>query len=157
MSARDRLTPSQQESLLREIGQALAKAAPRNWSEVTLRCDALVEFRSTEATAVLDDGTSTSVSVPTEAAVKMGRLRTGMYTPGKGTWYTAIYRVMQPGRYTIDYNYTDEPSFSIPVNDYDFLVDSRAYPRDSDATPGWLRRRLAAALEAEAVAKDNDH
>ncbi|MDA0564899.1 hypothetical protein LG943_11275 [Streptomonospora sp. S1-112] len=157
MSARGRLTPAQQEAILREVGRALAKAAPRNWNKVTLRCDALLDFCSTKTTAVLDDEQSTSVSTPPAAIAKMTELRDGMYSPGKGTWFKAVYILTRPGRFTVHYSHDEEPSFSIPAHDYDFLVDSRAYPRDSDSTPDWLRRRLAAALEAEAVAKADEN
>ncbi|MFC3521650.1 hypothetical protein ACFPZ0_03095 [Streptomonospora nanhaiensis] len=155
MRNHDRLTPSQQEALLREIGRTLVKAAPRNWDELTLECDALFDFSTTKATAVLDDGSTEQVSTPAEVSVKLGQLRAGMYSPGKGTWYKAVYRVTRPGRFKVHYSYDEEPSFPIPTHDHDFLVDSRVYPRDNDATPDWLRRRLAAALEAEAIAKAN--
>ncbi|MDA0564901.1 hypothetical protein LG943_11285 [Streptomonospora sp. S1-112] len=156
MRHHDHLTSAQQNSLLREIGRALVKAAPRNWEELRLECDALFDFSTTEATAVLDDGSTEQMSTPVEVAVKLGKLRAGMYTPGKGTWYRAVCRVTRPGRFKAHYSYDEEPSFPIPAYDHDFLRDSRAYPRDSASTPDWLRRRLAAALEAEAVAKAND-
>src|SRR5690349_18496031 len=69
----------------------------------------------------------------------LGELRTRMYRPGEGTWYTATVVVRATGGTTIDFDDDHEPeSRFAPVS---WLADLDRFPRTPEATPAWLSER----------------
>jgi hypothetical protein len=116
------------------IARALTANLPPAWREVT------GIYRSTTSYAELDatvDGAQLDL-LPEGLEDHFERLRREMYQPGKGTWLTAQVSVTADGHFATDFNYDDEPAWSIPVDRAIYAADLAAFPRDAEHTPDWL-------------------
>jgi hypothetical protein len=72
-----------------------------------------------------------------------------MYEPRKGTWFGARFVIVRPGRYTVDFDYDNEPVFGhgldfkpVPMT---YVNDLKWFPRDEEHVPGWLRLQIEEA------------
>ncbi|TDQ53748.1 hypothetical protein [Actinorugispora endophytica] len=139
------LTPSEQDSILKEIGSSLARTSPSGWERISFHYRTLVDFASSQLEVALPGGISKRIVPPIEVSVKMDELRKGMYIPGKGTWFSARYVVTRPGNYGIDYDYENEPEFTTAPVAGSYELDLRYFPRDDEHIPDWLRRKLREA------------
>lgn len=150
MSLRKAMTPVEQDEFLRRIGTDLLRAAPDDWVKLRLVYSGLGACETACFEVMFAGGRSTVWVSPLSALERMRELRSGMYTPGTGTWYTAYYEVERPGSYRIRYDYEDEPYFDEPRGDASYLLDLEYFPRDEQHVPGWMRERLAGGRLAEA-------
>lgn len=75
------------------------------------------------------------------------RIREGMYTAGSGTWYTATYTLDRSGTARLEFDYVGEPRFFPLLVSGIYLLDHQRFPRDAQHIPGWLDRKLAAAVD----------
>ncbi|TDQ53752.1 hypothetical protein EV190_103203 [Actinorugispora endophytica] len=106
---------------------------------------AVVDRSTTDSEFIRNDGSKESFFPPSEILEKLDELRNGMYTPKKGTWFSARYVITRPGNYRIDYNYDEEPAFTIPPVAGSYKLDLQHFPRDDEHIPDWLRRKLQEA------------
>jgi hypothetical protein len=136
------LDPTEQADICAEIGGVLAGGLPDGWAKATLHWSDLVSSGSMATLAVVDaDGDSLrAVAVPQGINRLCRRLRKGMYTEGRGTWYTLAYTLV-PGRYSIDFDYDDEPDAPSFVPEQ-YAQDLKFFPRDEEHIPDWLRKKL---------------
>ncbi|WP_246006976.1 hypothetical protein [Actinomadura pelletieri] len=74
-------------------------------------------------------------------------MRTRMYTQGKGTWFTAEYVIVHPGRYSVDFDYDNEPDFGFEIDTKTYANEMKYFPRDEEYIPTWLRQKLNEAKE----------
>jgi hypothetical protein len=117
------------------IARALTANLPAAWHQVT------GVYRSTTSYAELDatvDGVQLD-PLPEGLEDHFEQLRREMYQPGKGTWLTAQVSVTADGHFATDFNYDNEPAWSIPVDTAIYAADLAAFPRDAEHTPEWLR------------------
>ena len=93
---------------------------------------------------------------PSGVMQQMAELREGMYQEGKGSWFTANLVIKRPGRYSIDYDYDNQPDFFPPLNAHLYALDFDYFSRTPENTPAWLKRKLdkAAGDEPPPVSSD---
>ncbi len=70
------------------------------------------------------------------------KLRTAMYEPGRGAWFTAMIVIDRAGGYQIDFDYDTEPDFNPQLTAGAYALDLQYYPRDRAHTPMWLQDKL---------------
>jgi hypothetical protein len=73
----------------------------------------------------------------------IGSLRSAMYRPGVGTWFSAEFRVSAEGALTTSFAADTEPAWGSGVTPAAIIADLAEFPRDEEHTPSWLRDRLA--------------
>jgi hypothetical protein len=149
MSQEQPLTPELLEAALREAGSGVLAAAPDGWTELRFRLDATAELLSNKFEATLEDGSTVHLSAPDPPRKKLQELRARMYEQGKGTWFTARYVIVRPGRYSVDFDYDNEPDFGMPIDPLTYLNDLKYFPRDDEHVPDWLRQRVEEARASE--------
>ncbi|TDQ53743.1 hypothetical protein EV190_103194 [Actinorugispora endophytica] len=103
---------------------------------------AVIGRSTTDPEFIRENGTKERFSPPLEIFKKLKELRRGMYIPGKGTWFSARYVITRPGNYRVDYNYDEEPAFTIPPVAGSYKLDLQHFPRDDEHIPDWLRQKL---------------
>ncbi|MFE6920294.1 hypothetical protein ACFVAV_04525 [Nocardia sp. NPDC057663] len=74
-------------------------------------------------------------------------LRTRMYVPGTGTWFTAVYTLDNSGDVTLEFNYDGEPDFFPRLVNGIYFLDQQRYPRAWAHTPKWLQHKIDRAQE----------
>ena len=72
-------------------------------------------------------------------------LRSLMYKPGGGTWYSMVITITNEGKADFRFDYEHEPVWLSPVDPSIWAKDQAAFPRDYENQPEWLRERLAQA------------
>ncbi|MDC7120242.1 hypothetical protein OMK64_01680 [Cellulomonas fimi] len=70
-------------------------------------------------------------------------LRSRMYRPGLGAWYTATIRVTPDGRITADFDYDHEPTYEFAPDSW--RRDAERFPRTPENTPDWLAAKAQPA------------
>jgi hypothetical protein len=139
------LDTMQQNDLLNEQTAELVGALPPGWAEL------VIDFRAIGANLDVavglrdQDGPHRTWDPPAEVWRRFQRLRGGMYRENEGTWFSARYVVQAPGRYTVQYNWTNEPDFQPYPDPSHFAIEQERFPRDEAYMPSWYRERLAAA------------
>ena len=77
-----------------------------------------------------------------EADDLSAELRSLMYQPGVGTWFTFTVDITPDGQATSSFDYDNEPD--IPIADPAvYITDQEKFPRDREHQPAWYRERLA--------------
>ncbi|WP_280266758.1 hypothetical protein [Nocardia wallacei] len=95
-----------------------------------------------ELTVVESDGATRAVRVPFSVVGALRELRATMYEPGRGTWFSLRYTIDPPMEYRVLFNYDDDPQWWPEIAAEEWAKDLRAYPRDSEHVPDWLRAKL---------------
>ncbi|MCT2584350.1 hypothetical protein [Actinophytocola gossypii] len=138
----DQLTPPEQNDLLGEATKLLVDQLPAGWHRLILDYMALGKKVNVGAAVRMADGTTPRVSAPRELAPLFSRLRGGMYVAGRGTWYSFRLIVDPPARYSVQYNWNDQPPYPTPPAPEHFRLEQERFPRAEDAMPEWFRRGL---------------
>ncbi|WP_121435127.1 hypothetical protein [Actinomadura pelletieri] len=151
MTRRGGMLPEEQQQILREVGGALLQVVPADWTEIRFTMGVTAELTSTQLEAVLDNGEVIEIAPPNSPRIKLRELRAGMYHPGKGTWFTARYVIQRPTRYSVDFDFDNEPDFGMDIGfqpvPQTYTNDLKAFPRDDDHIPTWLRQKIKEAEE----------
>ncbi|MGW4487020.1 hypothetical protein ACWEOE_24620 [Amycolatopsis sp. NPDC004368] len=139
------LDPTQQNELLGEITTAVVEAVPAGWQQVMI--DFRMVGRNVDAAVGVKDpsGTFRPWDPPVDVWKLFQRLRGGMYTEGEGTWFSARFGIEPPSRFTIQYNWRNEPDFDPYPPAEQFAIEQERFPRTEEFMPDWFRARLAAA------------
>src|SRR3981189_697295 len=90
---------TEQDTLVKQIGLALLRAAPGDWRRVTAEYRAVGRYHEMTGEILLEDGTTQEWVAPHDIAPLFGRLRAGMYRDGRGTWFNARYQLDHPSSY----------------------------------------------------------
>ncbi|MFD4457437.1 hypothetical protein [Nocardia sp. NPDC058480] len=139
----DAVDPLEQAAILQSIGQDMVSVAPAEWTQLRFIARETVQTAERILEIVDADGAvdiSQSIAMPSQSD-RIQKLRTGMYEPDKGTWYTMVLVVENSGEYHARYEYNDEPEFRFPTSPHAFAADLEYFPRDTAHTPGWLAQR----------------
>lgn len=138
----ERPTPSEP-----SIAAALAGAAPAGWARVELTVKANVLAYDFAAQVRLSDGGSGEIELPAEVTAGFQELRSWMYRPGRGAWFSARL-VVEPGREPeFRYNYDEDPKWWPALLPTAFNRDLEHFPRDEAHVPAWLSALLAEGEE----------
>ncbi|WP_460440915.1 TNT domain-containing protein [Amycolatopsis stemonae] len=136
------LNATEQDTLVKQIGLALLRAAPRDWRKVTAEYRAVGRYHELTGEIVTEDGTVHEWLATHDIATLFGRLRGGMYRDGRGTWFNARYQLDHPSSYNLEYN-RDEPVWNLAPPPQAYSDELRMFPRTEDNVPDWLIRRMS--------------
>jgi hypothetical protein len=128
-----------------EMASALADAAPTAWRELRYTAASVGGVTDIQASAVFDDERVEPLDAPGRVSLLRSKLRTAMYEPGTGTWFSMTLTVTHDGRAEATYNYDEEPWSHVPIVSSAWLADQEKFPRDPEHRPAWLQRKLAEA------------
>ncbi|MGW9630834.1 hypothetical protein ACWGST_09025 [Agromyces sp. NPDC055520] len=134
-----------QSQLTDAIARDLVAGVTGPWDRLRFR--ALILAPTTEYFLYRERGEeSVKVFSGSEAKSLARQLRSAMYQPGKGTWYTMELVVTNDLAVTTRFDYDGEPAFTAPgVDPIAFATDLEKFPRDEAHRPDWLQRHLEAA------------
>jgi hypothetical protein len=141
----DRLNPTEQYDILHQVGLTLLGAAPEGWDRITFNTAELGGISESELLVRYEDGGTERRRFPHDVLDRLETLRSGMYQPGKGTWFSMTYTIVRPGRFSTEFNYDRPPEFTITPGASSYAADLAAFPREPEHIPDWLRRELSAA------------
>jgi hypothetical protein len=132
---------AEQDQLTRQVGRALLTVAEDGWTQLR------AEYRSAGRHVEVDvfvtgpDGEARPVRPPLEVVEGLGKLRQGMYRPGRGTWLSAMYLLEPPSSFSAEFEPDVEPRWRRLPPPIGFADELRFYPRADEHIPGWLRQR----------------
>ncbi|MFC9559247.1 hypothetical protein [Agromyces sp. NPDC056965] len=134
-----------QSQLTEAIARDLVASVTGPWDRLRFR--ALILAPTTEYFLYVERGEdSVKVFSGSEAKSRSRELRSVMYQPGKGTWYTMELVVTSDMAVTTRFDYDNEPAFTEPgVDPIAFATDLEKFPRDDAHRPEWLKSLLAEA------------
>ncbi|WP_410616234.1 glycohydrolase toxin TNT-related protein [Amycolatopsis sp. lyj-109] len=136
------LNATEQDTLVKQIGLALLRAAPRDWRKVSAEYRAVGRYHELTGEIVTEDGTVHEWLATHDIATLFGRLRGGMYRDGRGTWFNARYQLDHPSSYNLEYN-RDEPVWNLAPPPMAYSDELRMFPRTEENVPEWLIRRMS--------------
>ncbi|GGM59088.1 hypothetical protein GCM10012275_32780 [Longimycelium tulufanense] len=132
------LNEPQQRALLGRIAGELRKLAPPGWHR--LRAIAQVVGYHTEfgLDAVDEAGAARPLEMPRPVALALLRMRSGMYEPGRGTWFRARLRITADGGVSVGFDHEEEPRWGRPPTVRDVAEELRLFPLPEHRLPAWL-------------------
>lgn len=139
----DSLDQTEQQRLIQQIGRTLAGSLPPRWHEARLEYRALGTHAEGVALLITANGITVPLAAPPDADTLFTRLRNGMYQPERGTWVSALYRLQQPGSYSVDFNGEVEPAGTHAPTPDQYHDELRRFPRATENTPDWLASSTA--------------
>jgi hypothetical protein len=145
MTQEDSAGPIDQAQVLQTTGAALVSSAPEDWHQLRYEFSATVQIDGSKFESVTSDGTVTRVHTPSSVPEQFDELRSAMYQPGKGTWFTARYVIERSGQYKVDFDYDNEPDFVPQLTASAYALDLEYFPRGDEHIPEWLRDKLREA------------
>ncbi|TWD82560.1 hypothetical protein FB561_3693 [Kribbella amoyensis] len=124
------------------MARALTAALPAGWREVSATYRVTAPYAELDASVVNAAGQSEQVDpLPDGLEGQFETLRLQMYQPGRGAWLTASLTITRAGRFSTDFDYEGEPSWSIPVSAEIYATDLAEFPREDEYIPAWLREK----------------
>lgn len=136
------LTATEQDTLVKQIGLALLRMAPRDWKRITADYRAVGRYHELDGEVTLADGSTREWAATHDIASLFGRLRAGMYREQRGTWFNASYQLDAPSSYNLEYD-REEPRWHLMPPPQAYADELRMFPRSEDNVPEWLMRRMA--------------
>lgn len=127
--------------LTRQVGRALLTVAPPDWQRVRAEYRSVGRHIEVDVLVTGPDGTTLPVRPPMEVVEGLGRMRQGMYRPGRGTWISAVYLLEPPSSYSAEFEPDAEPRWRRLPPPIGFQDELRFYPRAEEHIPDWLRHR----------------
>jgi hypothetical protein len=140
--ATTQLNATEQDTLVKQIGLALLRAAPREWRRVTASFRAVGRYHELTGEVLTEDGTTTEWMATHDITTLFGRLRAGMYREGRGTWFNARYQLDHPSSYNLEYD-REEPRWDLQPPPQAYTDELRMFPRSEENVPEWLMRRMS--------------
>src|ERR1044071_1338132 len=135
------MAQAEQDQLTRQVGRSLLTVAGEGWQRVR------AEYRSAGRHVEVDvfvtgaDGVENLVRPPQEVVEGLGRLRQGMYRPGRGTWLSGLYVLEPPSSFSAEFEPDVEPRWRRVPPPIGFADELRFFPRADEHIPEWLRQR----------------
>ena len=136
------LDATEQDTLVKQIGLALLRAAPQDWQRVYVEYRAVGRYHELGGEVTLSDGTLTEWVATHDIATLFGRLRAGMYREGRGTWFNARYQLDHPSSYNLEYD-REEPDWDLMPPTQAYSDELHMFPRSEEDVPEWLMRRMS--------------
>nr|CTQ93076.1 hypothetical protein [Kibdelosporangium sp. MJ126-NF4] len=143
MTQPTQLDPTEQDTLVKQIGLALLRAAPPEWQQVVVLYRAVGRYHEMTAELTCENEDPRAWTVSPDMATLFARLRAGMYRDGRGTWFNARYQLDRPSSYNLEYD-RDEPQWDNPPPPPAYPDELQMFPREDENVPEWLARRLSA-------------
>jgi hypothetical protein len=132
---------AEQDQLTRQVGRALLTVAGDGWTQVRAEYRAAGRHIEVDVFVTGPDGTPRPVRPPVEVVEGLGKLRQGMYRPGRGTWLSALYLLEPPSSFSAEFEPDVEPRWRRQPPPIGFADELRFFPRADEHIPDWLRRR----------------
>jgi len=136
------LSAPEQDTLVKQIGLALLRAAPRDWKRIVVHYRTVGRYHELDGEITLADGSVTEWVATHDIATLFARLRSGMYREQRGTWFNAHYTLEAPASYNLEYD-REEPEWKLLPPPQAYADELRMFPRSEENVPEWLMRRLA--------------
>ena len=136
--------PSAARALTEKLALGLHSLLPDSATTIEYTVVATAPTSLDFATAFSADGTQQPLSVPDHVTDVAIALRSAMYRPSAGTWFTAHLAVTRAGALDAHFDYDNQPRWDAPVSSSAYIRDLEVFPRAEAAIPPWLRRRLDA-------------
>jgi hypothetical protein len=125
------------QELLAELGEAILRAAPAEWTLLDLHATAAGGMTETALDVHRPDGSmDQSVSLDRNGRVACHELREAMHQPGKGSWYNARFTIDSQKQFKAEFDY-ENPPFDGNADDELLTDDQKRFPRDPDSLPDW--------------------
>jgi hypothetical protein len=151
VSEQELLNPQDQDAVLQDIALVLAHNLPPGWQECLVVHGALGAHAETTVRIERLNGPPIDVTGPEVLGELFARLRTGMYRPGVGTWFSARFQLTHPVDYRVEYDGTGQPHWSAPPPPEAYADDLRSFPRDPEHIPDWLVRSSDDTAEGQSA------
>ncbi|SFQ23776.1 Protein of unknown function [Amycolatopsis arida] len=142
MAQATQLNATEQDTLVKQIGLALLRAAPRDWRRVVAEYRAVGRYHELTGEVTTQDGSVHEWVATHDIATLFGRLRAGMYREGRGTWFNARYQLDHPSSYNLEYD-REEPNWDLVPPPQAYADELRMFPRSEENVPEWLMRRMS--------------
>ncbi|SHG51310.1 hypothetical protein [Streptoalloteichus hindustanus] len=133
----------EQQGLLDQIAQTLARSAPGQWRHVSAEFRTVGRHVELSTSVALAEGGSRPLPPSVQVVEMCVVLRRNMHSSGTGSWFTARFLVSPDGRMTNEFDYDTEPKWQNPPPPTAFGEELRAFPRPADRVPSWLHERAA--------------
>ncbi|WP_435105276.1 hypothetical protein [Nocardiopsis synnemataformans] len=139
------MTPEEMMDTVQEIVDRTLDSVHGPWKEVVVDYRGLFGVSSSRVRVRRPDGgTEWDLLLP-EVGRLLDQLRTGMYQPGKGTWFTARFTVQESREIGAHFDHDAPPEFDFEPDPRNFHQDIQHFPRGADHLPDWLLDRLSLA------------
>ncbi|MGW6442234.1 hypothetical protein [Lentzea sp. NPDC055074] len=131
---------SEDERIARVLA-ALRREVPPGWRRIVFTVWATVALVQTEFAVTMVDGSTPDMSLRAPEA-DLAELRSEMYVPQRGTWFSARFVLTGENEPEVRFNYDDDPQWFPDIPSWIFARDLATFPRADEHVPGWLRERL---------------
>ncbi|PPK64656.1 hypothetical protein CLV40_11846 [Actinokineospora auranticolor] len=135
------LAQAELDRITKEVGRAMVRAAGPQWRRVRAEYRAVGRHIEVDLLVTGPDEVPRPVRPPTEVVDGLGRLRAGMYRPGRGTWIGAVYEIEPPGTFSCEFEPDREPPWRRVPPPIGFTDELRSFPRADEYVPDWFRAR----------------
>lgn len=142
MAHATQLNATEQDTLVKQIGLALLRTAPRDWQRITAHYRTVGRYHELEGEVTLADGSQQEWVATQDIASLFNRLRAGMYREERGTWFNAHYTLDAPASYNLEYD-REEPRWRQLPPPQAYSDELRMFPRTEENIPDWLMDRLS--------------
>lgn len=142
MAQATQLNASEQDTLVKQIGLAMLRTAPRDWKSISASYRTVGRYHELDGEITLAGGERLDWVATHDIANLFARLRSGMYREQRGTWFNARYQLDAPASYNLEYD-RDEPQWNMLPPTQAYSDELRMFPRTDENIPEWLMRRLA--------------
>lgn len=141
-----------QSQIVEELSAKLPERVEGEWTALEFIAKNLSMYSEGVISVSRPDGTFASAFPPRVATKLLKELRSVMYRPGAGTWFSSTWTLTKDasGRASADvsFNYDEEPDWDPPIRPFNYALDLEDFPRDEEHIPAWLRERLDEAQRA---------
>ncbi|RKS05673.1 uncharacterized protein DUF600 [Nocardiopsis sp. Huas11] len=148
------MDPQEQSETLRKLGDLILDEVRGPWTEIALKYQGFITLTTSIITVTREDGNTEKVVPPSTVDELMDQIRDEMYEQGKGTWFSAQYTITPPGRFSVDFDYDNQPTFPFEPDPKTYYEDMAHFPRDFENTPDWLKDKIRTALTIMKQEKD---
>jgi hypothetical protein len=131
----------EQDQLTRQVGRSLLTVAGDGWTQVRAEYRSVGRHVEADVFVTGADGQERPVRPPQEVVDGLGRLRQGMYRPGRGTWLSALYVLEPPSAFSAEFEPDVEPRWRRVPPPIGFADELRFFPRADEHLPDWFRQR----------------
>lgn len=126
------------------LAKELSSFLSPEFSRVELEYTAAGPVGQAKVRAVRFDETSTTFPRFPQIHTAVKALRSAMYRPDSGTWFSMRMSVSAAGSVDVSFNYDEQPPTSFDFAPDAFAADLVKFPRDEAHIPKWLREQLEA-------------
>ncbi|MFC4858567.1 hypothetical protein [Actinophytocola glycyrrhizae] len=135
------MAQAEQDQLTRQVGRSLLTVAGEGWQRVRAEYRSAGRHIEVDVSVTGPDGVEHPVRPPQEVVEGLGRLRQGMYRPGRGTWLSGLYLLEPPSSFSAEFEPDIEPRWRRVPPPIGFADELKFFPRADEHIPDWLRQR----------------